>query len=254
MNPTADKLWIDPGIDEIATHLYPSQGVANGVQGFDAVGVDFRRRIGKACRRFKSTISPSANNSWPRQVSLTARDSPNRSCGCAPRPIDIAVGGAIASMLNEQLGIDVEVVNQDQTLFMDKLTAKPTELPFGYVSYGMDYLDPSNMLGVWLTSGRHSWANADFDAMVKEAAAFLGTPEERIALFKEAERILIEDVPGVFVYHETPVQLIKPWLKGDALAADENRNISIHWPCYTTMSTVPGGLYVTADASTDRVG
>lgn len=161
--------------------------------------------------------------------------------------INQQVANAAAAMITEHLGITVEVANKDQKLFMDSLTAKPTRIPFGYVSYGMDFLDPYNMLSVWLSGGRHSWENADFDETVLEAASFLGPTEERLALFREAERILVEDVPGVFVYHETPVQLVKPWVKGEALEPDESGNTSIHWPRYTTMSTVPGGLYVNED-------
>jgi hypothetical protein len=48
--------------------------------------------------------------------------------------------------------------------------------------------------------------------------------------------------------------LVKPWLKGDALTADENGNTSIHWPRYTTMSTVPAGLYIGKDAPEGREG
>lgn len=33
---------------------------------------------------------------------------------------------------------------------MDSLNAKPTQLQFGAISYGMDYLDSTNMLGIWL--------------------------------------------------------------------------------------------------------
>ncbi len=157
----------------------------------------------------------------------------------------------LGDLPGEHLGIEVEVSNRDQDSFMDALTAKPTEILFGYVSYGMDFLDPTNMLGVWLAGGRHSWANDEFDEKVLAAASFLGPTEERLALFKEAERILVEDVPGVFIYHETPVQLIKPWVRGDALEPDESGNTSIHWPRYTTMSTVPGGLYIT-DEVPDR--
>ena len=65
--------------------------------------------------------------------------------------------------------------------FTAALNAKPTEILLGYVRYGMDYLDPSNMLSVWKSGGRHSWSNADFDAKLKEAAEFLGDPAERIA-------------------------------------------------------------------------
>ena len=166
----------------------------------------------------------------------------------APKPLDKTVAAALASMLNEHLGIQVELLEKDQNGYMAALTAKPTEIVFGYVSYGMDFLDPTNMLGVWLSGGRHSWVNEQFDALVDEGASFLGATEERIKLFQDAERILVEDVPGVFIYHETPLQLVKPWVSGDALSADASGNTSIHWPRYTTMSTVPGGLYLTTDA------
>ena len=167
-------------------------------------------------------------------------------------PINQSIANAMASMIKEQLGIDVEVSNKDTKLFMDSLTAKPTQIPFGYVSYGMDFLDPFNMLSVWLSGGRHSWANADFDAKVKEAASFLGAPEERTKMFQDAERILVSDVPGVFVYHETPVQLIKPYVKGEFITPDENGIASMHWPGYAMTQTVPGELYISADVSQYR--
>jgi peptide/nickel transport system substrate-binding protein/oligopeptide transport system substrate-binding protein len=155
-------------------------------------------------------------------------------------------------MLRENLGIAVEVQDVDQDTFMDALTADPTQILFGCVHYGMDFLDPYNMLSVWLSGGRHSWASDDFDQLVREAASFLGDPEERTTMFQDAERILVEDVPAVFLYHETPIQLIKPWVKGPALEPDANGISAIHWPGYTAMSTVPAELYIGADAPPGR--
>jgi ABC-type transport system substrate-binding protein len=166
----------------------------------------------------------------------------------APVPLDKTVAGALAAMIKENLNIDVELEEHDSAGFMGSLTAKPTEILLGYVSYGMDYLDPSNMLSVWKSGGRHSWVNEAFDAKLKEASEFLGSTEERIALFQEAERILVEDVPAVFVYHATEVQFIKPWLKGDFIAPDKNGISALHWPDFTTMSTLPEEIYVSADA------
>ncbi len=165
----------------------------------------------------------------------------------APTPLDKNVAGIVAAMIKQNLNIDIELLDKDQNGYMAALTAKPTEILLGYVSYGMDFLDPTNMLGVWLSGGRHSWSNAQFDAKVKEASSFLGEPADRLKLFHEAEQVLVEDVPAVFIYHETPMQLVKTWLKGDALEPDATGNTSIHWPRYTTMATVPGGLYVTKD-------
>jgi ABC-type transport system substrate-binding protein len=164
-----------------------------------------------------------------------------------PTPLISDVAEAVASMLRTNLGIEVEVQNVDQKTFMNALTAKPTQILFGMVSYGMDFLDPYNMLSVWLSGGRHSWSNPDFDKSVKQAASFTGDPAERTKMFQDAERILVEDVPGVFIYHETPVQLIKPWLKGPFKDPDKNGIASLHWPGYSTMSTVPAELYIGND-------
>jgi ABC-type oligopeptide transport system substrate-binding subunit len=151
-------------------------------------------------------------------------------------------------MLKENLNIEVELEEHDSQGFTAALNAKPTQILLGWVRYGMDYLDPSNMLSVWKTGGRHSWSNPEYDAKLKEASEYLGAPEERIKLFQEAERILVEDVPAVFVYHGTRVQFIKPWLKGDFLKPDKNGISAMHWPAYTTMDTVPEEMYVSSDA------
>jgi ABC-type transport system substrate-binding protein len=170
----------------------------------------------------------------------------------APNPLNQSVSQSVAAMLRENLGISVEVQEVDQGTFMTALTAKPTEVLFGWVDYGMDFLDPYNMLSVWLSGGRHSWANDEFDQLVRDAASFTGDPAERTAMFQEAERILVEDVPAVFIYHGTPVQLVKPWVRGEALQPDANGITSIHWPGYTAMSTVPAELYIASDAPVGR--
>jgi ABC-type transport system substrate-binding protein len=108
------------------------------------------------------------------------------------------------------------------------------------------------MLSVWLSGNRHSWSNEKFDKLVKDAASFIGDPAERTKMFQDAERVLVEDVPAVFIFHGTPVQFVKPWVKGAALEPDKNGITSIHWPYYTAMSTVPAELYIGADAPPGR--
>ena len=71
-------------------------------------------------------------------------------------------------LLKEHLNINVELQTIDRQAFYDAMNAKPTEILFGWVSYGMDYFDPSNMLSVWLTGGRHSWSNEEYDKLVNE--------------------------------------------------------------------------------------
>jgi peptide/nickel transport system substrate-binding protein/oligopeptide transport system substrate-binding protein len=98
---------------------------------------------------------------------------------------------------------------------MDELNARPTELTFGGVSYGMDYLDPANMMGtLWLSDGRHSWRNEEFDAIAREANSLVGDPDRRTELYKEAERILVEDVGGIFLNHRIQGHIFQPYLQG----------------------------------------
>ena len=167
-------------------------------------------------------------------------------------PLNQTVAAAVAAGITQHLGIPIEILNQDNPTFTEAMNAKPTEILFGYVSYGMDFLDPLNMFSVWFTDGRHPWNNAEFDALVREAAAFTGAEEERIAMFQEAERMLVEDVPAVWIYHATPIQLIKPWVKGAFLEPDANGITAMHWPNYASMSTVPSELYIAADAPAGR--
>ncbi len=165
-----------------------------------------------------------------------------------PAPLEVSTTQAYGSMITEHLNIPVELQTMDRTAFY----ADMSTVLFGWVSYGMDYFDPSNMLGVWLTQGRHSWSNAEFDALVTEATSFLGDDAERLAMFQEAERILVEDVPAVWAYHVTPIQLIKPYVKGDALLPDKNGIAAIHWPGFAGDSTVAQELYIGADAPSGR--
>jgi len=164
-------------------------------------------------------------------------------------PVRQAVAQAIAASIKQNLGIDVDVSNKEQKTFMDSLNAKPTEIQFGMVSYGFDFLDPFNMLSVWLGGGRHNWNNPEFDNQVKKAAAFTGDPAMRVKMFQDAEKLLVTEAPGVFIYHRTVGDLYRPYLKGSELEADKNGFAALHWPGYSNASTSIGSLYISKDAA-----
>jgi ABC-type oligopeptide transport system substrate-binding subunit len=103
-------------------------------------------------------------------------------------------------------------------------------LTFGAVSYGMDFLDPSNLLGIWLSSGRHSWLNEEFDSLVAEASSMVGDPEAREQMFRDAERILVDDVGGVFIAHRWQGDLFQPFVQGEGFREPDSQGIAAwHW-------------------------
>ena len=84
----------------------------------------------------------------------------------------------------------------DQAPFMEELLKKPTNIPFGWVTYGMDYLDATNMLSVWKSGGRHNWNNADFDKLVVDGGAITNDPAARSKAMKDAEKLLVRLSPA----------------------------------------------------------
>jgi peptide/nickel transport system substrate-binding protein/oligopeptide transport system substrate-binding protein len=162
-----------------------------------------------------------------------------------------AVAGAIASQLQENLGIQVEVSNKETKLFMDTLNSH--KLTFYFLSYGFDYLDPSNMLGIWKSGGRHAWTNDKFDSLITEATSLVGDTAKRDQEFMDAEKILVEDVGGVFIYHATPGAIYKPYVKGSELEPDKTGVSAWHWPNTEAVGELMFSLYISKDAPADRI-
>jgi peptide/nickel transport system substrate-binding protein/oligopeptide transport system substrate-binding protein len=121
----------------------------------------------------------------------------------------------LQAMLRRELNVQVEVRNMETKVFMEALNTHRITLTL--ISYQYDYVDPSNLLGLWLSNGRHAWRNERFDALVQQANAFIGDPAERTRLYQEAERMLVEDVGGVFLWHPRFNQVWKPFLVSPAL-------------------------------------
>jgi ABC-type oligopeptide transport system substrate-binding subunit len=174
------------------------------------------------------------------QLTLWLRNEP---------PVRQALAQAIAASIKQNLGITVEVSNKENKTFTDAMNAKPTQIQFGMVSYGFDFLDPYNMLSVWLGGGRHNWENAQYDELVKKAGAFTGDTAERIKMFQDAERLLVEDVGGIFIYHRTAGDLYRPYLKGTELEPDNNGFAAQHWPGFAANNKLVGSLYISNDAA-----
>lgn len=157
-----------------------------------------------------------------------------------------AVYQAVAASIQQCLGVTIEVSNKDFKVYMDSLNAKPTQLTLGGVSYGMDFLDPSNMLGIWVSTGRHSWKNDQFDQIVAEASSMTSDLQKRQEMFEEAERILVDDVGGIFIAHRWQGNLFQPYVQGDGIRSPDSQGIAAwHWG----NDWVWGNLYISKDVA-----
>jgi peptide/nickel transport system substrate-binding protein/oligopeptide transport system substrate-binding protein len=164
----------------------------------------------------------------------------------------LAMAQVYADELKKQLGITVKVQRQPAKVFMDSLNAKPTKLDFGFVSYGIDYLDQSNMLSVFRNNGRHNWNNDKYQKILDEAGP-MADKAKRDALYKEAEKILVDEVGGIFALQQFDVWVWKPYISGISFKPGKvNKSNAVGWPGFSGLSLGAIDTYVTKDVAKFR--
>ena len=154
---------------------------------------------------------------------------------------------AIQSMISKNLGITLEVRNIERKLFMDAINSHTLQM--GLVPYGYDYVDPSNLMTLWMSNGRHAWRNDLFDRLVVQAGSFMGDRAGRIDLYQQAERQLVDDVGAVFLWHPMVNQIWKSKIKGDAIEPNRYGYRAWRWDQVQNLSTT---IYITNHAPAQR--
>lgn len=124
------------------------------------------------------------------------------------------IAEAMQQMWKEHLGINVTLVNQEAKVYI--ATMSQGDYQIGRYAWVGDYLDPSSFLEMMTTdSGNNAtgWSNAEFDALIAQAGRE-SDPEKRMEIFKEAEAILMSEMPVGPLYFYTRDNLRLPEVKG----------------------------------------
>ena len=102
-----------------------------------------------------------------------------------------AVGEALQKMWQEELGVTVQLQNQEWNAFLE--TRKKGEYQIARNGWIADYNDPCSFLDMWYTGGGNNdaqYSNPEYDAMI-DAAKATSDPAERMSYFHKAEDIII---------------------------------------------------------------
>jgi len=136
---------------------------------------------------------------------------------------DIGIGSymssdvaALAEMWEQDLGVTITVENLEPNYYYDQVYSKN----HGQLLRGgwcADYPDPENFADVLFHSGSSQnnggYSNPQLDALL-ETARVEQNVTERIALYQEAEQIIVDDAAGLFTTYSLSYQLVKPYVKG----------------------------------------
>ena len=140
-------------------------------------------------------------------------------------PVTITVSGyanqfpeyIAAAMLDwrENLGVEVSVRQLEPDAFLYRLRDERDELySLGWIA---DYPDPHNFLGVLFRTGEANnvggYSNPELDELLDRAAAERDE-EARLEMYRQAERMVIDDAPCLPLMYGANHVLVKPYVSG----------------------------------------
>lgn len=122
---------------------------------------------------------------------------------------------AIASLWKQVLGVQANLVNEEWKVFLQNREQKVLTQVFraGWIS---DYSDPFSFLELFRTGhGRndYGYSNAVYDTLLAQIASER-IPARRRRLMREAERMLLDEMPIIPVYTYVTKRLVDPHLRG----------------------------------------
>ncbi len=107
------------------------------------------------------------------------------------------IGEFIQQQWKENLGIEVELLNQEWNTYLDNKANHKFDLArAGWIG---DYVDPNTFLDMWVKGGGHNdglYDNPKYDALIKKASQ-MPAGKERFAVLAEAEEILMVQDQGI---------------------------------------------------------
>ena len=116
---------------------------------------------------------------------------------------------ALQEMWKDYLNVDIKLLNQEWKVYLATESAGDYQISRG--GWIGDYVDPNNFLDMFLCGGgnnRTGWCNEEYDRLILEVAPSQSSHEERLAVFQQAETMLLDDMPIIPVYTYTSVKLV----------------------------------------------
>jgi len=116
------------------------------------------------------------------------------------------------------IGVNLKLQLMANPTLRDKIDRGDFELCLG--AWSPDYADPSMFMNFWFDSNnwglpgnRSFYKNEEVDALIRRALA-LSDQQERIRLYNEAQDLIMEDAPYIFLYQTQTIVPMRKNVKG----------------------------------------
>jgi oligopeptide transport system substrate-binding protein len=127
--------------------------------------------------------------------------------------------GAIIQEWQQNLGVEISVRQLETENFLYNLKQEKDEMfTMGWIA---DYPDPHNFLDILFYTGSEvnifEYSNPSLDALLDQAA-IEQDGAVRLAMYQQAEQLVVDDAPCLPLWHGTNYILVEPYVKGYELS------------------------------------
>jgi oligopeptide transport system substrate-binding protein len=141
------------------------------------------------------------------------RGFPDVECLTIPGPSAETMNEYLQTQWHENLGIEIVKPTapiDSWKMLYDRLDREPPHI--FYIGWLADYADPDNFLRVGFPWKWTGWRHETYEKLVEEAGR-LTDQAERMKLYGQADRILVEEAPIMTLAYRREHLLVKPWVR-----------------------------------------
>ncbi len=142
------------------------------------------------------------------------------------------IAEAIMAMWEKHLNLPVTVLNQDWSVYLK--STRDLDYTVARAGWVGDYLDPFTFLSIWQKDDGNNntgWTSARYDSLM---AASCQEPDamKRMAVMRQAEELLLDELPFLPIYWYVVSYMKRPEVKGWMPSLLEHR-------CYKALDLIP---------------
>lgn len=122
----------------------------------------------------------------------------------------------LQDQLQKHLGITTTIESADAATLNARVRQGDYQMRTTFIGHAARYPDPHDFFSVFLSNSRDNlmrWKNDEYDRLVRQAGA-TSDQDQRLRLYDQAHRILVEEAPVAFLAQLERVFWVKPWVRG----------------------------------------
>ncbi|MEJ2561011.1 MAG: ABC transporter substrate-binding protein [Anaerolineae bacterium] len=136
--------------------------------------------------------------------------------GCVTNRGQLPYAEYLQAQWRENLGVEIACEGMEWATYIDRLNREPPHLYVG--GWLADYPDPDSFLRMFSIRRWSGWRNRTYDGLIEKARSVLDQGK-RIKLYRQADRILIEEAVIVPLTYGQYHLLVKPWVRKYPISA-----------------------------------